>query len=314
MSWPVVSGAAGMLDPAACSTSVGNAAQRRPHRKAATLRSTATPLSSMARSMRAGSTAIAPCCTATPSSITFAVVVSPNRPIASAAVSRKRLSAVRDTSPSLPGERRELGYAVVGCETIAPVGVGATDADHDGAVGVGADAVGVTRRDEQVEGEQAVDTGAVGVVRRRHIGPAQPEVAHDRAGLLRQTGLVEPPDGPSVEHRRRAEDLADRDHTGPADAGEANGEVVGRHDRLRVGQPRRRIGGGGQGGRPAPAVRPSPSSRWRTPGSHPGGTTGPSCSSSGGYGSCARTACRSAARTGSCSCRRSRRTPRTPAR
>ena len=40
--------------PAACSTSVGNAAHRRPQRNAATLRSTATPLSSIARSIAPG--------------------------------------------------------------------------------------------------------------------------------------------------------------------------------------------------------------------------------------------------------------------
>ena len=49
------------------------------------LRSTATPLSSIARSIAAASTGIAPACTATPRRNMFAVVASPNSPLAIAA-------------------------------------------------------------------------------------------------------------------------------------------------------------------------------------------------------------------------------------
>ena len=69
------------------------------------------------------------------------------------------------------------------------------------------------------------------------VDAAEAQVADDRAGLLRQPGLVEAAHDVAVEHRRRAEHLADGDHAGAADAREADREVVGGHDGDRVGQP-----------------------------------------------------------------------------
>ena len=50
--------------------------------------------------------------------------------------------------------------------------------------------------------------------------PAMRTWRHDRAALLRQPGLVEHDDAVPVEMRRHAEQRADRDHAGAADAGE----------------------------------------------------------------------------------------------
>ena len=127
MSSSVVSAGGGPVKPAACSTSAGKAAQRRPHRNAATLRATATPFSSMARSTAAGDTTTAPDWTATPSSRMLAVVESPNSPVARPAESTKRLWSARDTSASRPVSAPSAGYGVVGWATIAPVGVDATE-------------------------------------------------------------------------------------------------------------------------------------------------------------------------------------------
>ena len=142
-----------------------------------------------------------------------------------------------------PGEGGEVGVRRRRMRHHRPRRCRCDRADDDGAGGVGTDPVGVARRDEEVEGEQAVDTRAVGMVRRRHADAAQAQVAHDRAGLLGEPGLVEAADGPAVEHRRGAEHLADGDHPGAADAGEADREVVGRDDRVRLGQPGRRVAG-----------------------------------------------------------------------
>ena len=57
----------------------------------------------------------------------FAVVASPNSPVASAALSTKRLCSARDTSSRRPVSAASSGYGVVGWATIAPVGVDATD-------------------------------------------------------------------------------------------------------------------------------------------------------------------------------------------
>src|SRR5262249_10120771 len=58
------------------------------------------------------------------------------------------------------------------------------------------------------------------------------EVAHHRAGLLGEPGLIETTDLIPVEHRRRADDLTHRDHTRPADAGHADHQLVTRNDQL----------------------------------------------------------------------------------
>ena len=168
----------------------------------------------------------------------LAVVASPNRPGGERRASR-RSGCGRRGRPRRGGRSSapRSGYGVVGWATIAPVGVAATEPTTIVRSRVGADAVGVARRDEQVERQQAVDAGAVGVVRRRHVAAAEAQVADDRPGLLRQAGLVEAAHDVAVEHRRRAEHLADGDHAGAADAREAHGELVGRHDGHRVGQP-----------------------------------------------------------------------------
>ncbi len=52
------------------------------------------------------------------------------------------------------------------------------------------------------------------------------EVGYHRAALLREADLVERADPPAVDHRRRGEDLRDRDDPGAADAGDADIEVA----------------------------------------------------------------------------------------
>ena len=65
------------------------------------------------------------------------------------------------------------------------------------------------------------------------------QVAHDRARLLRQPGLVESPHLVAVEHRRGAEHLGDGDDAGTADADHADGDVVGIDGERRRAQRRR---------------------------------------------------------------------------
>ena len=110
------------------------------------------------------------------------------------------------------------------------VGVG----DDDGAVGRGAAPVRVACRGQQVEREEHVDTRHAGVVRRRRHLVGDADVARDGSGLLREAGLVEAPHGVAGQHRRRAEDLADGDDARAADAREADGEPGGIDDRRRL--------------------------------------------------------------------------------
>ena len=110
-------------------------------------------------------------------------------------------------------------------------------------------AVGVAGADEEIEGEEAVDAGRVRPVRQRRAVGRDAQVADDRTGLLRQPGLVEATHGAPAEHRRRAEDLADRDHAGAADAGQADDELVGRHGGHRIGQAVGRVADRRPGGR-----------------------------------------------------------------
>ena len=121
----------------------------------------------------------------------LAVVASPNSPAASARPIDVAVASARETSSRRPVRASSSGYGVVGWATIAPVGVGATEPMTTVRWRLGADAVGVAGRHEEVEREQAVDARAVGVVRRRHGAAAEAQVADDRAGLLRQAGLVE---------------------------------------------------------------------------------------------------------------------------
>ncbi len=81
-----------------------------------------------------------------------------------------------------------------------------------------------------------MDARLVGVIRRRRFVAGHADIARDRAGLLREPGLVEPSDMEVVEHRGGPDDLADRDDTGAPDAGEPDREVVGVDDVRRVGQ------------------------------------------------------------------------------
>ena len=110
------------------------------------------------------------------------------------------------------------------------VGVG----DDDGAVGRGAAAVRVAGGGEQVERQQHVDTRHAGVVRRdrRLVGDA--DVARHRSGLLRQTGLVEAAHREAVQHRRGSEDLADGDDARAADPGQPHREPGRVDDRRRL--------------------------------------------------------------------------------
>jgi hypothetical protein len=57
------------------------------------------------------------------------------------------------------------------------------------------------------------------------------DVAHDRAGLLREAGLVEAAHGAVGEHRCRSNNLADGDHAGATDTGQADRERIGVDDR-----------------------------------------------------------------------------------
>ena len=132
--------------------------------------------------------------------------------------------------------RSSSGYGVVGWATIDPVGVGAAEPMTIVRPALAPGAVGVAGADEEVEREEAVDPGGVGSVGHRRAVRRDAQVADDRAGLLRQPGLVEAAHGAPAEHRRRAEDLADGDDARAADPGQADDELVGRHRWHGVGQ------------------------------------------------------------------------------
>ncbi len=285
--------------PAERSTADGSSNHARPQRKAAMFASTATPLSSIARSTAGTGSGTAPACTAAPSTRMFAVAVEPTSPRASAAESRITLWSRRVTSPSRSSNVAVVGRDRSGWVTISPVGTASDALDEHGRVTVGAHQVAVARRHEQVECDDAVDAGGVGMVRCRCFARRDADVAHDGSGLLRQARLIEPADASAGEHRRGADHLADGDDPGTADTGEPDREPIG------VDQRRSRLaqdGNRGQlrsitadGGRVVVDASPS-----RTTGSRPSCTTGRGCSSPGGCASCDPTVCRSAAPTDSC--------------
>ena len=124
--------------------------------------------------------------------------------------------------------------------TIAPVGVDATDPTTI-VRAVSAPtrwvSLAATRRSNAIRQSTPellawLDAGTVTA--------AEAQVADDRPGLLRQPGLVEAAHDVAVEHRGRAEHLADGDHAGAADAREAHREGVGRAPRARDRGARRR--------------------------------------------------------------------------
>jgi hypothetical protein len=178
----------------------------------------------------------------------------PEQPSARPAASRYRLSAgpADLADPLLEQRRRRCGEVGVHHHLTGRHGAGRRH--DDGPVRSSAVEVGVAGADQQVEGQQAVDAVDVGVVRRRDVTGRHPHVADHRPGLLRQPRLVQSPDVASVEHRRGAEDLADRDDARPPDSREPDREVVEVDDRWgrigeRVGRVRPLSGDGGGTGR-----------------------------------------------------------------
>ena len=135
-----------------------------------------------------------------------------------------------------PGEHVELWIRRRRLGNHRPGGGRRRRTDDDGPFGPGAGAVRVAGADEEVEGEEAIDPRRVGSVGHRRAGRRDAQIADDWPGLLRQSSLIETAHGSSGKHRRRAEDLADRDHAGAADPGEADDELVGRHCWVGVGQ------------------------------------------------------------------------------
>ena len=290
------------------STASGSSAHARPQRNAAWFVSTATPLSAMARSIASVATGTAPIWTATPS--TMMLPWSSTRAVRRRARRRRAggcrpLGTRRSPGPSAPPSTVRRGRD--GSPSRRSGRPRWTRPPRCGRLGVG-EAV-VARRDEQVERQQTVDTRDVRVIRRHGVARRDPHVAHhrDRPSATGRSGrdrgrcspssiaavpriwLTVTTPVPPMPTMRTVKSSAST--IGSAGSGTSAGTVPGHA----CGRGRRR----------------SPS---RTTGSRPRGTRSRGCSWSGRCGSCGRTACRPAAPTGSCSCRRSRRTPRTPAR
>ena len=133
---------------------------------------------------------------------------------------------------------------------------------------------------------------------------ADAQVRHDRSTLLRHPRLVDARDLEPVEVGGGGQHLADGDHAGPADAGDEQRRA--RRAARVQGATAGRCRAPGGPGRGSGAASPS-----RTRGSRPRCSSCRGCTSPGGSASCARTACRPGARSGSSRRRRSGRNPRT---
>ena len=115
---------------------------------------------------------------------------------------------------------------------------------HDGAVRRERTNRSVVAADQFIEGDQHIDRAGCRLVRRQRRHLREAEVADDRPGLLREACLVEAAHVQPAQHGGGADDLADGDHAGTADAGEPDGALEAA---ARV-EPGGRIGEAGRGG------------------------------------------------------------------
>ncbi len=106
---------------------------------------------------------------------------------------------------------------------------------HHGVPGLADVERTIGRRNQLVAGEQEIGLLSPQSVRRIGADPRQADVAHHRAGLLRQPDLIEAGDRVAVEHPGGADDLRHRHDARAADTGDPHGEMVGRHRDGRVG-------------------------------------------------------------------------------
>ena len=139
-------------------------------------------------------------------------------------------------------------------------------------------------------------------------------VAHHRAVLLGQAREVEHGAALALEMGRHADQRADGDHAGAADAGHQDAVGLRQRPHGRHGELRRRdrpARPSAAGAWPWPACRHAPT---RSSGRSRSRRRSPCCSCSGRSGACGRARSRAASPTRSCSCRSSRRSPRTPRR
>ena len=150
-------------------------------------------------------------------------------------------------------------------------------------------------RGQQVEHEERVGASLLEPGRALDGVAPDAQVRHDRPTLLRHPRLVDARDLEPVEVGGGGQDLADGDHAGPADAGDEQRRALAGSRRVRASD--RGVGAGLPAGRAAASGGASQS---RTPGSRPRCSSCRGCTSPGGCGSCARTACRPGARSGSC--------------
>ena len=121
----------------------------------------------------------------------------------------------------------------------APGGVADVDHHDERPTAIRGSDPQLRRGDQRVEHQQHVGLTGAEPVRFGVVPEREVEVAHDGAGLLRQSDLVEPPHLVAVEHRRGAEHLGGGDHAGAADADHADGDVVGIDGELGAARRRR---------------------------------------------------------------------------
>ena len=160
----------------------------------------------------------------------------PNSAVASREASTKwvccRARRGRDRALEALGRQREIGIA----GEVARQELGGVD-DHRGLAGLHRRQHLLVAGDDDVAAEHEV-----GAARRDADGVdvlgtlGDPHVAVDRAALLREAGHVDDADALAFEMRRHAEDAADGDDAGAADAGDD--DVVGLAElrQLRLGQ------------------------------------------------------------------------------
>ena len=204
----------------------GSIASSRPRRKAAVFTSTATPLSSMARSMLDADWGRRPCWYATPTTTRFAAGCDPNASSATASASRYTCARVRSSSRRPQGG--DVGEVLAG--DIGDHGAGRDlrgRHDRGGPVGIEAGHVGGRDAGEQVEHEEGVGPALLEPGGALGRAGADAQVRHDRSALLGHAGLVDARHLQPVEVGGGGEHLADGDDAGAADAGDEECRAVG---------------------------------------------------------------------------------------
>ena len=204
----------------------GSIAISRPSRKAAVFVSTATPLSSMARSMLDADWGSRPCWYATPTTTRFAAGCDPNASSATASASRYTWRTRAFLEPSTQGG--DVGEVLAG--DVGDHGAGrdlCRRHDRGGPVGIEAGHVGGRDAGEQVEHEEGVGPALLEPGGTLGRAGADAQVRHDRSALLGHAGLVDARHLQAVEVGSGREHLADGDDAGATDAGDEERRAVG---------------------------------------------------------------------------------------